>query len=66
MTLGTQGISPPNVCTKETLLLGIYAMLTHILITFLRNANLSNVFPDNSSVYGNVLRTCLLMSLCDC
>jgi len=35
---GTRGISPPNLCTEETQLLGIYVMLTYILITFQRNA----------------------------
>jgi len=63
MAPGTRGISPPNVCTKETQLLGIYAMLTYILITFPRNAYHINGFPENS--YGNVLHACLLVSLGD-
>jgi len=52
---GTRGISPPNVCTEETQLLGIYAMLTYILITFPRNVYQSNVFSENSLVGVNVL-----------
>ena len=59
MAPGTQGISPPNVCTEETQLLGIYAMLTYILITFPRNVYHSNAFSENSLIYGNVHRTCL-------
>jgi len=59
MVPGTRGISPPNVCTEETQLLGIYAMLTHIFITFARNAYRSNGFFENSLIYGNVHRTCL-------
>jgi len=56
---GTRGISPPNVCTEETQLLGIYAMLTYIFITFPRNVYHSNGFSENSLIYGNVHRTCL-------
>jgi len=57
MAPGTQRISPPNVCTERTHLLGIYAMLTYTLITFARNAYHS--FSENSLVYGNVRRACL-------
>jgi len=57
MAPGTRGISPPNVCTKRTHLLGIYAMLTYTFITFARNAYHS--FTKNSLAYGNVRRTCL-------
>jgi len=56
---GTRGISPPNVCTEETQLVGIYAMLTYILITFARNAYHSNGFSENSLIYCNVRSTCL-------
>jgi len=42
--LGTRGISPPKVCTEETQLLGIYAMLTYIFITFPRNVYRGNGF----------------------
>jgi len=48
------------MCTKETQLLGIYAMLTYILITFARNAYHSNGFSENSLIYSNVRRTCFL------
>jgi len=41
--------------TEETQLLGIYAMLTYILITFPRNAYYSNSFSKNSLVGVNVL-----------
>ena len=54
---GIPGISPPNVCTKQTQLLGIYAMLIYIWITFPRNAYYSNDFSENSLVYGNVLQS---------
>jgi len=43
------------VCAEETQLLGIYAMLTYILITFPRNAYRSNGFSENSLVGVNVL-----------
>ena len=52
MAPGTRGISPPNVRTEETQLLGIYATLTYILITFPRNAYHNNGF---SLVGFNVL-----------
>jgi len=34
MVPGTRSISPPNVHTKKTQLLGIYAVLAYILIRF--------------------------------
>jgi len=64
MALGTWGISPPKVCTKETQLLGICAMLTYILITFPRNVYHSNGFSDNSLVCINVLRLLGVLRSC--
>jgi len=57
MAPGTRGISPPNLCPEETPLLGIYAMLIYILITFPRNAYHSTGFSNNSLVCVNVLQS---------
>jgi len=46
------------VCTKKTHLLCIYARLTYIFITFARKAYHS--FSENSLIYGNVRRRCLV------
>ena len=51
------GISPPNMCTEETQLVSIYAVLTYILITFPRNAYHSTGFSKNSLVDDNVLQS---------
>jgi len=52
----------PNVCTQKTPLLGIYAMLTYIFITFQKNACHIHGFSDNSLSYVNILLACLLAS----
>ena len=52
MAPGTRGISPPNMITEETQLLGIYAVLTYIFITFPRNAYQSNGFFSDNSLVG--------------
>jgi len=57
MAPGARGISPPNMCTKRTRLLGIYAVLKYTFITLERNAYHS--FTENSLVYGNVHHACL-------
>ena len=54
---GTRGISPPDMCPEETQLLGFYAMLIYIFITFPRNAYHSNGFSENSLVCVNVLQS---------
>ena len=51
---------------QKTQLLSIYAVLTYIFITFLRNACHIYVFCENSLAYVNVLRECLLAPLSGC
>jgi len=52
----------PNVHTEKTQLLGIYAMLTYIFITFPKNACHIHGSSENSLVYVNVFHACLLAS----
>ena len=51
---------------EKTQLLGIYAMLTYIFVTFPRNAYHVHGFSENSLAYVNVLHACLLVTLGGC
>ena len=48
--------------TKKTQLLGVYAMLTYIFITFPINARHIHGSSENSLAYVNVFHACLLVS----
>jgi len=48
---------------NKTQLLGIYAMLTQVFITFLKNAYHIHDFCENSLACVNVLHSCLLTTL---